>query len=235
MDSQQASSFIEYFRPHVQNNSRLSRPRNSGGFVLDEDISTDMSQSVKLYYASEHGKYSALVMIAKIDHSMSIATVYGKFDFSLLGGSFNIPPLNENSMAVGAPMEMDTSIMQMTAYFGDSEGLAFSRIPNGPPFCEFCNYSLMTFDVSNGTIPLKPKGWKSGNPIPYVLNIENMKPLSLTELSNTRTWCKDVANVSNVPTNRSTTDNSSNNSSTWIMVIIAFFILFMLVSVAIKK
>jgi hypothetical protein len=158
-------------------------------------IGDDMSKFAQLYYASEEGKYSALVMMVKLGDAadaLTIATVYGKFDFDMMGGSFNIPPMNSSSQQ---PPIMDTSVMQMTAFLGDAEGAAFFKNPDAPPSCDFFNYSFMTFDVKDGAFPLKPKGWKTGEAIPLTLNVANMKPLAVTDLSMPQSWCKDVSRV----------------------------------------
>jgi hypothetical protein len=148
-----------------------------------------MAQMAQLYYASKEGKYSALVMMVKMGPNPSdpsIANVYGAFDAAVLGGSFNIPP-SDPSTPTG---EMDMSIMQMTAWKGDAAGAAFMQKPDGPPPCAHFNYSIMTMDVTNGTFPIKPKGWKAGDVIPLTLNVAEMAPLDISALGNLANWCK---------------------------------------------
>ena len=186
---QGAQNFFRHASQKGEQRSRGAEATEAGNGSAPPGAMDAIAQMAQLYYASKVGQYSALVMMVKMGPNPSdpsIANVYGAFDAAVLGGSFNIPP-EDPSTPTG---EMDFSIMQMTAFKGDAAGAAFMQKPDGPPPCAHFNYSIMTMDVTNGTFPIKPKGWKAGDVIPLTLNVAEMAPLDISALGNLANWCK---------------------------------------------
>ena len=174
-----------------------------------------VSKYAKLYTVSVDDKYSSLVMLVQTEgaNPISIASVYGQFDHAILGGSFNIP-----SEVPTTAVPMDLSLKQMTAFTGDKLGEAFFKNPNAPPACIPFNYAIMTMDVKDGKFQLKPMGWKTGQAL-YDLDVKNMTPLPLENLSKPDTWCKAMVNRAGIKT------HLSSGMTRWVL-------LFILVAVA---
>ena len=122
---------------------------------------------------------------------------------SIGGAPIESAPVN-GTVLVGAEGDgltraMDVSIMQMTAYVGDASGQAFISKPDGPPPCQHFNYVIMVMGAQDGVFPIKPKGWKAGDRVPFTFDVSTMTPLQLTDLATPALWCNPAPPATAMP------------------------------------
>jgi hypothetical protein len=204
-----------------------------------------MLSLAKLYYASSPGEYSALIMMVEAGEGFVIGNVYGSFDPAVLGGSFNVPPAAGAAPIVSAEFNgevtishdsRDMTLMQMTAYRGDAAGQAFFSRPDGPPACQTFNYCIMVMGVQGSTFSIKPRGWKTGDHIPFTFDVSKMTRLELTDLSNAQAWCKAKEPISseNAPL-MTLSSGESKNGSGWLVALFVVLALVVLGVMVAKK
>lgn len=200
--------------PCVLNSKEILRKFNprSRDVSINIDLNNEeqVSKLVKIY-STYQAEFSAVVILIKFSEdptSPRIANIYGKFDASKLGGSFNLPPQSSTETPV-----VDMTIQQMTAYKNDTAGTEFFQGPNSPPPCDEFNYNIMSMDVSaEGDVKIKPKGWKTGDSLPYVLKTSTMTQLSLEDIQNISVWCKAYTVAAN-PTPQVAANPTSQNAA----------------------
>jgi len=178
-------------------------------------------------YKSEYSAVLVLIKVSELPEGPKIAMIYGKFEHSILGGSFNLPPTDSPSELYNVP-EIDMSIQQLTAYKGDTAGANYFSTENAPPACSEFNYSVMSMDVTPaGNVSIKPKGWKSGHNVAYTLKTSEMTRLDVSLLQNVSSWCKVYFPVTQTqdaqPQIVSTLASTEKDNTGWMIFFVVLF------------